>query len=511
MPGVKPQRRPAHDPSGLSVPLLGERGSRPRRESARRSLPRLPFAVAALVAGTALAATGCRRFQPAPLSAADSASALDSRSLADPGLHSLFERLLPSGVPRWPLETWDLGALTLAALYYHPSLAVARAQWRVAEAGVATAGARPNPTLSITPQYVANAAMGTPAWDITSALDWPIETAGKRGRRIERAEQLATSARLSLDTAAWKVRAALRARLLDFVAARRRAELLAREHDAQHEVVTLLEQRVQAGAVSVATVAPARLAELQTAADLAEAERQQREARVRLATAVGVPVRALDGLDLEFPLDGSAPDLGRLADELRREALLRRPDVLAALADYGASQSALQLEIARQYPDVRIGPGYEYDQGLNKWAVIGVSLELPVLNRNAGPIGEADARRTEAAARFTELQATVIDELDRALANRDASREALARSEAVLAAERERLGSTMRAFEAGAADRLALRTAEVESIRAERIHLDAQVRLQQALGDLEATVQPPLEMGPELEQGPGSPPGRGTS
>jgi cobalt-zinc-cadmium efflux system outer membrane protein len=472
-------------------------------------LPRVPCVLAALVGGVALAGTGCRRFEPAPLSPVDSASALEGRSLADPGLRALFERVLPGGPPRWPIDRWDLGRLTLAALYYHPSLEVARAQWRVAEAGIATAGARPNPTLSITPQYVANAAMGTPLWDITSALDWPIETAGKRGRRIDRAEQLATSARLSLDAAAWKVRANLRARLLDFVATRARVELLAREHDAQHEVVTLLEQRVQAGAASVAMVAPARLTELQTAADLAEAERQRREAQVRLATAVGVPVRAFDRIDVEFPLDGPSPDLDHLAPALRRRALQARSDILAALADYGASQSALQLEIARQYPDVRIGPGYEYDQGLNKWAVIGVSLELPVLNRNAGPIGEADARRTEAAARFTELQATVIDELDRALANRDASREALARSEAVLAAERERVSSTMRAFAAGAADRLALRTAEVEFIRAERIHLDAQVRLQQALGDLEAAVQPPLEVGSAVEQGSG-PPGRVT-
>jgi len=125
----------------------------------------------------ALATTGCRRFQPAPLSPADSASALEGRSLADPDLHALFERVLPGGAPRWPIEKWDLGTLTLAALYYHPSLEVARAQWHVAEAGIATAGARPNPTLTITPQYVANAAMGAPMWDITSALDWPIETA----------------------------------------------------------------------------------------------------------------------------------------------------------------------------------------------------------------------------------------------------------------------------------------------------------------------------------------------
>jgi outer membrane protein TolC len=469
----------------------------------------MPCAVAALVGALSLAATSCRRFQPAPLSPADSASALESRSLADPELRALFERVLPDGAPPWPIEKWDLGTLTVAALYYHPGLEVARAQWHVAEAGIATAGQRPNPTLSITPQYVANAAMGMPMWDITSALDWPIETAGKRGRRIERAQQVAISARLSLDAAAWKVRANLRARLLDFVAARARVELLTRELDAQHEVVTLLEQRVQAGAASVALVAPERLAELQRVADLAEAERQKREAQVLLATAVGVPVRALEGLDVEFPLDASTPALDRLAPSLRRQALQTRSDILAALADYGASQSALQLEIARQYPDVRIGPGYEYDQGLNKWSTIGVSLELPVLNRNAGPIGEAEARRTETAARFAELQATVIDELDRGLANRDASREALARSEAVLGAERERVDSAMRAFAAGAADRLVLRTAQVAYIRAERVHLDAQVRLQQALGDLEAAVQPPLLVGSEVEQGSG-PPGRGT-
>jgi len=472
-------------------------------------LPRKPCTIAAFVGAVALAATSCRRFQPAPLSPADSASALESRSLTDPELRALFEQVLPGGAPRWPIEKWDLSALTLAALYYNPSLEVACAQWRVAEAGIATAGARPNPTLSITPQYVANAAMGTPSWVVTSALDWPIETGGKRGRRIERAEHLATSARLSLDTAAWKVRANLRARLLDFVAARARVELLTRELEAQHEVVALLEERVQAGAVSVAIVAPERLAELQRVADLADAERQRREAQVRLATAVGVPVRALEGLDVEFPLDTATPDLDRLAPALRREALQTRSDILAALADYGASQSALQLEIARQYPDVRIGPGYEYDQGLNKWSTIGVSLELPVLNRNAGPIGEADARRTEAAARFAELQATVVDEIDRALASRDASREALARSEAVLGAERERVDSATRAFAAGASDRLVLRTAEVAYIRAERVHLDAQVRLQQALGDLEAAVQPPLVMESGIERGVG-PPARGT-
>ena len=121
-------------------------------------------------------------------------------------------------------------------------------------------------------------------------------------------------------------------------------------------------------------------------------------------------------------------DLARIpeADDLtsaeaRRAALQSRTDILAALAEYAASESALQLEIAKQYPDIHLSPGYQFDQGDNKWH-LGLSAELPVLNRNQGPIAEAEARRAESAARFEALQAKVIAEIDRALAVLDANR-----------------------------------------------------------------------------------------
>ena len=46
----------------------------------------------------------------------------------------------------------------------------------------------------------------------------------------------------------------------------------------------------------------------------------------------------------------SASDL--TAPDIRREAILNRADVRGALAEYAASQSALQLEIAKQYADL---------------------------------------------------------------------------------------------------------------------------------------------------------------
>ncbi len=459
------------------------------------------FGACALLASALGAQGGCRHFEPAPISAAESARALEARSLEDPGLRAWLEKTSPGRTSRWPLARWDLAALTLAALYFHPRLDVARAEWQVAEAGVHTAGARPNPSLSVTPQYVANAAAGSPAWIAMSALDWPIETAGKRGRRIEGAEHLATAARRSLDAVAWQVRADLRARLLDFAAARARVDHLSRERSAQREVAALLEQRVQAGAASIAEVAPARVGALQSASDLAAAQRQEQESRSRLAEAVGVTAHALEGVEIDFPLDALPAGREPPTEELRRRALLERPDLLAALAEYEARESALRLEIARQYPDLRIGPGYEYDQGLNKWAVVGVTLELPVLDRNEGPIGEAEARRSESAAHFLALQAQVIAELDRALAERDAAREELARSETLLAAERERMRMLEQALAAGATDRLVVETAQAELARAERIHVDAQVLVQRAQGDLEAAVQPPLGLAVLLERG----------
>src|SRR5207302_4652444 len=138
---------------------------------------------------------------------------------------------------------------------------------------------------------------------------------------------------------------------------------------------------------------------------VADAQRARAEARARLAEAIGVPIRALSEMKFSFEslLPGStAAELA--AEQVRRAALQSRPDILSALAEYASAQAALQLEIAKQYPDVHLSPGYEFDQGDSKWSV-GITVELPVLNQNQVPIAEAKARRAEAAARFNALQA----------------------------------------------------------------------------------------------------------
>ena len=159
--------------------------------------------------------TGCARFESQPISPATNAAQLDARRLDNAGLKTFLERNLAHDLETWPPESWDFKTLTLVAFYFSPSLDVARAQWSATQAGVQTAGGRPNPTLNLTPGYDFSAASGVSPWIPFFSVDVPVETAGKRGRRIVQAKEISEATRLRILAQAWQVRTEVRARLLD--------------------------------------------------------------------------------------------------------------------------------------------------------------------------------------------------------------------------------------------------------------------------------------------------------
>ena len=434
-----------------------------------------------------LVLAGCATFHPQPVSPEKSAAAFDSRSLADAGLRAFLETNHVAG--DWPRQSWDLSALTLAAFYYQPALAEARAQWAAVEAAQITAGQRPNPTVGFTPTKDTTT---TPPWIYGVTWDIPIETAGKRGKRIAEAEHLSEAARWNFVSAAWQTRSRVRAALLGLYAARETEALLARQESAQSNVVRLLEGQYAAGAISDFEATQARIALETTQLARQEATGQRHQARVQLASALGLPLRALDDVRFSFAgLDQFPRDLTR--PEVRRQAVLHRADVRGALAEYAASQSALQLEIARQYPDLHLGPGYELDQTDNKWS-LGVTLDLPILNQNQGPVAEAKAKRAEAAAHFLTAQTTAIGEIDGALAGYNAMLQQRATATALWNDLQKRLNSVRAQAQAGEVDPLAVAGAEVEFNTGAQNRLDALVKAQQALGQLEDAVQSPLTL-----------------
>jgi outer membrane protein TolC len=170
---------------------------------------------AGILLGQALLFTGCTHYEAKPLSASREAHAIDARRLDDPGLQDFMRMAASNSVTSWPLSSWNFETLTLVALYYNPSLEVARAQWGTATAGIRTAGARPNPILSVTPGYSANAPVGTSPWFPLGTLDVPIETAHKRKFRMRHAADLTEVARLNVYSTAWQVRSSLRSALIE--------------------------------------------------------------------------------------------------------------------------------------------------------------------------------------------------------------------------------------------------------------------------------------------------------
>ncbi|WP_085212897.1 TolC family protein [Methylomagnum ishizawai] len=461
---------------------------------------------------TALLLPGCAEYTAQPLTPTATLAKFEARSLRDQGLRRFTAAGLHREPTPWPPTAWDFDALTLAALYYHPDMAVARSQRDLAEAGEITAGQRPNPSLAFSPTYVTNIASVpfTNPWIMGLNPDIPIETAGKRDDRIAHAQHLTESARMKIAAVAWQVRSRLRASLLNLHAARSAETLRAEQLAQQRAWFRLLEQRLAVGEISRPELTTAHLALAQADLALREAQRQAAETQVQLADALGVPASALSGLEISFEAVAQPPSLENLQPgTLRRQALLNRADILAALADYAATEAALQLEIAKQYPDVHLSPGYIFNQGEYKW-VFGLSLSLPVLNQNQGPIAEAEARRKEAAARFEALQAKVAGEIDRTLAGAVATRQKLAAAEQLLADQARQRRSAEALFRAGETDRLALVAADLEYATTALARLDAQVKAQQALGLLEDALQRPLDDAIALPPMTEAPPGDGS-
>lgn len=437
-------------------------------------------------------AAGCARFHPQPLSPATTAADLESRSLTSSALKTFIQTNSPRAI-EWPPAQWDFNLLTLAAYYYHPSLDVARAQWAVAQAGNKTAAGRLNPTVSVTPAYNNQIPDAPSPWIVPVSFDVPIETAGKRQRRLEQAQHLSEAARLNIATMAWQVRSGVKRSLVELNGAREAEHLLRNQQGLQAENLRILERQREAGSVSAFEVAQAAISADTTRLALRDAERQSAEARVQLATAIGVPAKALETATLSFEGLEQLPPEASLA-EARRQALLNRSDILGALAEYAASQSALQLEIAKQYPDVHLGPGYAWNSGSagdNQWE-LGLTVELPVLNQNQGPIAEAKARRAESAARFNALQAGALSDIDLALTGYRAAMQKRADTEELqgrLQKQEQRSRAMLNLGEISRGDLVAIQLQLSASAQA---RLDAVTKSQQALAQLEDALQGPL-------------------
>ncbi|WP_448123727.1 TolC family protein [Pseudomonas veronii] len=428
--------------------------------------------------------TGCASYQPQPLAPQKLMAAYEERSLTNPAFH----RFTAAHSPNTP-ALWNLNTLTLAAYYYSHELDAVRAKFSSGEAAKETANQRPNPSLSLPLQY---ADQPIKPWTYGLSLDIPIETAGKRVYRVAQAQQLSDAARLNIGQTAWQIRSRLRSGLLDLYAASQHHSIIERQVDIQQNIVTMLEKQLSLGTASTFELSQERIILERDRSDLASHEKLMLDAKALIAQIIGIPLRALDSITIDLSeFEGRTPQIPDNA--ARRQTILNRTDILGALAEYEASQAALQLEVARQYPNVSLGLGYSFDQGVNKYSVTPAGITLPLFNRNEGPIAEAEAHRKEAAIRVETLQDQAINQTESALKQYRLATENLALTDTQETTRIAAFQADQHSFDLGAIDRLALsrsrRAVNVDAMT----HVDAVVQVQQAISQLENAIQQPLD------------------
>jgi cobalt-zinc-cadmium efflux system outer membrane protein len=407
---------------------------------------------------------------------------------------------LPSASTGWNRAQWLEAALGL-----NPQLIEARARASAVAAGELTARQIPNPTLNLFDEYV-TAAAGGAAWLYGLSVDFLLQRPGERARARNSAALQTLAAQSDVAESIWQLRAQLRQALLDAVHSNDETILLQQLVSDRQGLLASAKARAQAGETAASEIAPATLELAAAQQRLDQSRARSVDAEARLASAVGVPAAALDGIPLQWPQWADIAALSpALPDSWREEALIARPDLVRTLREYDLAENALRSEVARRWPAIHLEPGYAWDRGgvhenqLNENLrdnELGLSMELPVFNRNEGPIGEAVARREQAARHLEAVQAQLFGEIERAERAWPQARESWQNAAASAVTAQRQNEAEQRALKAGASDRPSALAAQTAAIEAQLLALQSAYEAQSAFAALEDAYRRPLE-GPE--------------
>lgn len=389
-----------------------------------------------------------------------------------------------------PITRWGIRELTLCAFFFHPDLNLSRAEWRTAMAEQSTASQRAEPGISGEIGNHSKTDGNVSPWTLGVGIDIPIETAGKREARIDRATQLSEAARLQIGQTAWQVRSRLIKSWLDFQYANMQTEPLEKELAIRKSIVAMLEKRLTAGMVSSVEVTNTRLSLQKTQQQWSQNAGRIDELRAKLASDAGLPLSTFNQLNIIKK--EIATDSFTQSEQMQQTALLNRLDIRAALARYAASESKLRIEIAKQYPNIVLSPSYTFDQDDHVWS-LGWSSLLTLIHKNRGLIEEARALREVEAAKFEILQADVISQLTQSRALYATAKSAFEQTQSYAQSLQSRSQKSQRQFDAGQIDRLELASTQLENVSATQNMLSAAYQLELATTEIENTMQYPLD------------------
>jgi len=280
------------------------------------------------------------------------------------------------------------GAIALA-LAANPGLRSAGRLAGIADGAVLQAGARPNPELSLSTE-------GTERNTRTETvqLSQVLELGGKRAARIAVAEGERSLAQGEIAIRRAGLRADVAAAYLEALTAQERLALARASFELARKATLVTGRRVAAGKLSPVEQARSGVAEAQVELELDGAEADLALARRRLAALWGESRPLARSLQEPAP-DGAGqrlpgwPELqARLADA---------PQLRLAQAAIAARDAQVGLERARRIPDLTLSVGSQREREPGRTqGVVGVSVPLPLFDRNQGNLLSALRRADQA-------------------------------------------------------------------------------------------------------------------
>lgn len=300
--------------------------------------------------------------------------------------------------------------LTLAdavrlATQRHPAVAAARNEVEIAQADRLTATRRLNPAFTLNSEsYPLFQSVRPPfgnGQELVARVDQEFEMAGRRRLRTNAADAGIEVAELRASNQLRQLSLEVRRAYFQVVLAKTDLESANGVLGEIDRVIDLNRARAALGEISGAELRRLQVERLRFVEDVFASELTLRNARAALLTWINAPDLAAS-FDVVETLDVAAtPALAGITGAvpngvaLRAQALDARPDVLAARREVSRADTETQLQRALRTPNVTVGGGYKRDFGTNA-VVFGVTVPLPLFNRNPGGVSRAEAERRRA-------------------------------------------------------------------------------------------------------------------
>ena len=308
-----------------------------------------------------------------------------------------------------PLTRLTVDEAVAAALQHNPSLRAKTLELGSTQANEITAGLRPNPVASYLAEQLGNRNVDSQQ---TVTLGQPIETGGKRRRRLESARAATAVTTEEIADARRQVILLVRKAFTDALVARATIELAEDNLKTLDEVERLQRFRVERGDLAELELLRLQVQRFAFERDATDARQAGETARIALRAAIG-PAGVTESVELVGALDFR--DVALDPSTLRRRALEARPDLRAAEAAQAKARADVELARANAWWDFT--PQLEYQRiGSDNTIGVGISLPLRIFDRNQGEIARARSEVSRAAALRQAAATQALAEVDTAYA-----------------------------------------------------------------------------------------------